>query len=116
MDFDKPKVYGDTSINDGLVFFMHNSLRTSNKKPGNRTKESSQISKIGRSENSKTPERHKSEGSKSRMSKNIAGELDLVLEEGYSRTQSSNEARGQLGQQRYTLRSRVTILGKLANG
>ena len=22
MDFDKPKVYGDTSINDGLVFFI----------------------------------------------------------------------------------------------
>ena len=95
---------------------MKSELRTSDKKPRNRTKESSQIAKIVRSENSRTPERHKSEGSKSRMSKNIAGELDLVLEERYSRTQSSNEARGQLGQQRYTLRSRVTLLEKLATG
>ena len=93
---------------------MKSELRTS--KPGNRTKESSQIAKIVRSENPRTPERHKSEGSKSRMSKNIAGELDLVLGEGYPRTQSSNEAPGQLGQQRYTLRSRVTILEKLATG
>ena len=94
---------------------MKSELRTSNKKPRNRTKESSQIAKIVRSENPRTPERHKSEGSKSRMSKNIAGEVDLVLGEGYPRTQSSNEAPGQLGQQRYTLRSRVTILEKIAN-
>ena len=95
---------------------MKSELRTSNKKARNRTKESSQIVKIVRSENSRTPERRKSEGSKSRMSKNIAGELDLVLGEGYSGPQSSNEARGQLGQQRYTLRSRVTIIEKIANG
>ena len=40
---------------------MKSELRTSNKKPRNRTKESSQIAKIVRSENSRTPERHKSE-------------------------------------------------------
>ena len=95
---------------------MKSELRTSNKKPRNRTKESSQIAKIVRSENSRTPERHKSEANKSRMSKNIAGELVLVSGEGYSRTQSCNTAPGQVGQQRYTLRSRVTILERLATG
>ena len=92
---------------------MKSELRTS--KPGNRTKESTQIAKIVRSEISRTPERHKSEGGKSRMSKNFAKELDLVLGEGYSLPQSSNTAPGQVGQQRYTLRSRVTILEKIAN-